>query len=60
VKQLIAFDLDGTLTESKAPLDDEIAGLLATLLTFALVAVISGGDWPQLKKQVIDRLPSNA
>ena len=60
MKQLIAFDLDGTLAESKAPLDDEIAGLLATLLTFAQVAVISGGDWPQLKKQVIDRLPSNA
>jgi hydroxymethylpyrimidine pyrophosphatase-like HAD family hydrolase len=46
VKQLIAFDLDGTLAESKAPLDDEIAGLLATLLTFAQVAVISGVTGP--------------
>ena len=40
MKQLIAFDLDGTLAESKAPLDDEVAGLLATLLTFAQVAVM--------------------
>nr|GLK21556.1 haloacid dehalogenase [Microbacterium terregens] len=60
MKQLIAFDLDGTLAESKAPLDDEVAGLLATLLSFAQVAVISGGDWPQFKKQVVDRLPTQS
>lgn len=56
----MAFDLDGTLAESKAPLDDEVAGLLAALLSFAQVAVISGGDWPQFKKQVVDRLPPGA
>ncbi|RSY76613.1 HAD-IIB family hydrolase [Sphingomonas koreensis] len=60
MKQLMAFDLDGTLAESKAPLDDEVAGLLAALLSFAQVAVISGGDWPQFKKQVVDRLPPGA
>jgi hypothetical protein len=32
VKKLIVFDLDGTLAESKAPLDAEMAALLGTLL----------------------------
>lgn len=60
MKQLMAFDLDGTLAESKAPLDDEVGGLLAGLLSFAQVAVISGGDWPQFKTQVVDRLPTGS
>lgn len=60
MKQLIAFDLDGTITESKQPLSTEMAALLSRLLSVAEVAVISGGDWPQFDKQVASRLPDNA
>lgn len=57
MKKLIVFDLDGTLAESKAAIDDEMAKLFCELLTVAKVAIISGGDWPQFEKQVIGRLP---
>jgi phosphomannomutase len=57
MKQLIVFDLDGTLAESKSALDDEMAVLLSHLLSVVKVAVISGGDWPQFEKQVLARLP---
>lgn len=33
---------------------------LASLLSVAHVAVISGGDWPQFQKQVASRLPKHA
>ena len=52
VKKLIVFDLDGTLAESKSPLDPEMAELLHDLLGVVKVAVISGGGWPQFEKQV--------
>ena len=57
---LVAFDLDGTLAESKQPLKDMMGEALADLLAVAHVAVISGGDWPQFKKQVASRLPARA
>jgi len=57
MKKLIVFDLDGTLAESKAAIDAEMSARLAALLTVAKVAVISGGDWPQFEKQVLDHLP---
>jgi len=60
MKELVAFDLDGTLAASKQPLLDDMAEALADLLTVADVAVISGGDWPQFEKQVASRLPSRA
>lgn len=60
MKELIAFDLDGTLAESKQPLEQEMGDALADLLTVAHVAVISGGDWPQFDKQVASRLPARA
>jgi phosphomannomutase len=56
LKKLIVFDLDGTLAESKAPIDDEMAGLLGDLLGVVKVAVISGGDWTQFEKQVLGHL----
>jgi HAD superfamily hydrolase (TIGR01484 family) len=60
MKRLAAFDLDGTLALSKQPLDDEMAELLARLLDVAMVAIISGGDWPQFEKQVVSRMPAGA
>jgi hypothetical protein len=56
MKKLIVFDLDGTLAESKAAIDNEMAGLLTQLLGVARIAVISGGDWPQFDKQVVGHL----
>jgi HAD superfamily hydrolase (TIGR01484 family) len=60
MKQLIAFDLDGTLAESKQPIGAPMAALLGRLLAVAKVAVISGGDWPQFETQVVSRLPGEA
>jgi phosphomannomutase len=57
VKKLIVYDLDGTLAESKSSLDTEMAALLHDLLGIVKVAVISGGDWPQFKKQLLSDLP---
>jgi HAD superfamily hydrolase (TIGR01484 family) len=56
MKKLIVFDLDGTLAESKSSLDAEMSRLLDDLLGILKVAVISGGDWPQFKKQVLSHL----
>ena len=57
MKKLIVFDLDGTLAESKSPLDAEMSALLHELLAIVKVAVISGGDWPQFEKQLLSHLP---
>jgi len=59
MKKLIIFDLDGTIAESKSPLDPEMSGLLGQLLSITKVAIISGGDWPQFEKQVLINLPHN-
>jgi phosphomannomutase len=56
VKQLIVFDLDGTLAESKSPLDDGMADLLNHLLAIVKTAVISGGAWPQFESQLLSNL----
>jgi phosphomannomutase len=60
MKQLVIFDLDGTLSKSKSALDDEMADLLVRLLGIVKVAVISGGAWPQFEKQVLSRLAHDA
>ena len=57
MKRLIVFDLDGTLAESKSPLDAEMATLLSALLVIVKVAIISGGNWPQFEKQILSNLP---
>ena len=60
MKKLIVFDLDGTIAESKSPLDDEMSALLRDLLSIVKVAVISGGNWPQFEKQLVSNLPRDA
>jgi len=57
MKSLVIFDLDGTLAESKAALDDEMAALLTRLIEVVRVAVISGGAWTQFETQVLRYLP---
>ena len=56
MKNLIVFDLDGTLAESKLPLDAEMASLLGQLLHAVRVAIISGGGWPQFEKQALSNV----
>ena len=57
MKKLIVFDLDGTLAESKSPIDADMSRLLHDLLCIVKVAIISGGDWPQFEEQVLSHLP---
>ncbi len=59
-KQLIAFDLDGTLAPSKQTIDAEMGMLLAELTQCTTVAVISGGGWPQFESQLVANLPDTA
>lgn len=60
MKKLVAFDLDGTLAESKAPIGPDMGDALARLSEVAQVCIISGGDWPQFETQVIAHLPRRA
>jgi len=55
-KQVVIFDLDGTLAISKSPLDSEMSQLIARLLDKYKVIIISGGHLKQFDKQVIKRL----
>lgn len=52
-KDLIVFDLDGTLAESKTTMDTEMSMLLNQLLNTHHVAIISGGSHAQLMKQFL-------
>ncbi len=53
---LVVFDLDGTLTETKTPLAPDMSGTLADLLKKKKVAIIGGGSWEQFKKQFVSEL----
>ncbi|MBD3688858.1 HAD-IIB family hydrolase [Nanchangia anserum] len=53
---LVAFDLDDTLTASKATIDPEMAALFADLAERTQVAIISGGMLSQFQRQVLDHV----
>jgi len=53
---LIAFDIDGTLTRSKQPIEPYMVDLLCELLDRYKVAVISGAGFSQFKWQILDHL----
>ena len=55
--KLIAFDLDGTLTESKQPITNKTAKFLTSLAYDYEIAIVTGGTMEQIKTQVLDRLP---
>lgn len=55
--KLIAFDLDGTLAESKQPIDDRTARFLTDLATNYELAIITGGTMKQIETQVLQRVP---
>jgi phosphomannomutase len=50
---LIIFDLDGTLAESKRPITENMVHILLQMLERTRVAVISGGGWPQFETQFL-------
>ena len=59
MKKLIAFDLDGTLAESKSALSDRMSELLNKLLDNFQVCVISGGKFGQFEKQLLGNLKTS-
>lgn len=52
----IAFDLDGTLAESKSSITPVMSDLLCQLLDHYNVAVVSGGSFAQFQKQLLGNL----
>ena len=58
--EVVIFDLDGTLTESKASLDKEMASLLRELLQRKYVAVASGCSYQQFETQFVRQLPKSS
>jgi len=55
-KQLIVFDLDGTLTKTKSNLEPDMSRALTALLKKKQVAVIGGGTYKQFKRQFVAEL----
>lgn len=51
-KKIIVFDLDGTVTESKSPMDAEMSDLFSKLLNQLNLAIISGGAFEQFERQL--------
>lgn len=58
--RLFAFDIDGTIAESKMPLDDTMGNLLLGLLAGHHVALVSGASYSQMLLQIVERLPGEA
>jgi len=58
-KEIIVFDIDGTLTPSKAPADKEMIGLLLDLLDKKSVAIIGGGKYSLFQDQLVKQMPEN-
>ena len=58
--RLVAFDLDGTLSESKSSISQDMAWALARLMGLRQVAIISGGRFQQFDNQVLSLLPAGA
>jgi hypothetical protein len=54
--KVLAFDLDGTLAESKQAIPVKIANELNRLLDNYTVAIVTGGNLEQVQKQVISKL----
>ncbi len=56
MKKILVFDLDDTLAVSKSAISDQMAELLAEILNYYQVCVITGGKIEQIKQQVINPL----
>ena len=60
VPRAMAFDLDGTLAESKQHMSADMGILLCKLLSHVPVAVTSGAGFPQFERQFFPALPQEA
>ena len=58
--QLLVFDLDGTLANSKQATTLHMGILLEKLLERIPLAIMSGGRWEQFQTQLLPALPSTA
>jgi HAD superfamily hydrolase (TIGR01484 family) len=56
IPQLVVFDLDGTLAESRSDITDDMAKQLCVLLSCTKVAILSGGAIEQLEHQFASHL----
>ena len=56
MNKLMLFDMDGTLTESKMPIDASMVSLLGQLLVFKKVAVVSGCSMKRFEAQLLDHI----
>lgn len=55
--RIFAYDLDGTLADSKSPIKPEIIGLFSKLIEHNIgIAIISGCKLGQFRTQIIDQL----
>ncbi len=55
-KDLIVFDLDGTLIKTKSPMDSDMSKLFSRLLAIRKVAVIGGGKYQVFQDLFLKRL----
>src|SRR5438552_798369 len=55
-KDLIVFDLDGTLAPTKAQMDKEMDKLITELLSKKTVAIIGGGKYQLFQHQFLNEL----
>jgi phosphomannomutase len=53
----LVFDLDGTLSESKQPMDADMGLLLSGVLAHIPIAIMSGAGFPQFQTQFFPALP---
>ena len=58
-KKLIVFDVDSTLSPSRSPIDSEMSGILQKLLEVKQVAIITGGAFADIKRQVLNIIGLN-
>ncbi len=58
-KKITAFDLDGTLAESKQHLENDVSELLCLLAKEKIVVIITGGSFEQFKKQFLPYFKPN-
>ncbi len=58
-KDLIVFDLDGTLAPTKAKMDAEMNKLITELLSVKKVAIIGGGKYELFKHQFLNELTAS-
>jgi hypothetical protein len=58
--KLVAFDLDGTLAESKQPVSVETGELLSELLSHMPVAIMSGAGFGQFENNFCPHSPTQS